>query len=133
MYIFVPVHTGGFCVFMLSHMLVWVCGPLGIPRRLRSPLFLQTETIMGNTFGQDRTGRGWWRGGGSFSWVIPSHFQRARVSPHPVWDPDPLPPRQTGQGWQLRLQAPFHPACNSFLPPRASHLKKESDGRRGGK
>lgn len=103
-------------------------GLQGIPRRLGSALFLQTETIIGNTFGQDGTGRGWRRGGGSFSWVVPSRFQRSRVSPHPVSNPDPLPPRQR---WQSRPQAPFHPACNSFLPPRASHLKKESDGRRG--
>ena len=117
--------------FLCTHAFTHACLSLQAFRVPPPPgelTFLQTETIMGNTFGQDGTGRGWRRGGGSFSWVIPSHFQRSRVSRS-----SSSPDRPGTAGSRVPTQAPFHPACNSFLPPRASHLKKESNGRRGGK
>lgn len=48
--------------------------------------------------------------------------------PHPVSHPDPLPPPTNRAG--LRLQAPFHPACNSFLPPSSLSPEKKNKKKR---
>lgn len=118
-----------YVVFMLSHMPVWVCGPLG---SLGSTLFCRLRPLWETL--QVRTGRDEDGGGatevflGSFPAIsrdlgflpVQSQIQILFLSDGP------------GQSWQLGLQAPVHPTCNSFLPPQASHLeKKESDGRRG--
>lgn len=84
MYVCLCVCSSGWflCVNAFTHSCLSLQAFREPPHHLGSALSSQAKAIMGNSFGQDGT-RMVERGDGSFSWVIPSSFQRSRVSPRP--------------------------------------------------
>lgn len=121
----------GACVCVRAWVsLLGSVGSLGTPTALGAGSHShRLKPIMGNTLGQDRAKMAEEGGGGATEVFLGSFPAVSRGLGFLLFQS----PIQVLFLPDKHLQAPVHPTCNSFLPLPGCHLKKESDGRRGGK